>query len=318
MKNRIEVLWTGGWDSTFMLCLLAKTKNVDIQPYYIDIERQIRKEEKKAIQTIYKILKKKKDLKGNILPCKFVPVKYTKPDEDVLNSFFKFRGKPYEIGGQYKYIAQFAKTHPGICWGQERYLETPGHMTRLLQDKGSWKFDSDGVGYFIKEDCDPDVFNLFGNLRCPIAKYSEPMMWEKIKEWGYEDVFQNIRFCYYPIDGKPCGMCYYCETKRKQKMDFLFSKEALILGDAIQEIKSQAKSLAVGNNDPFNKPLDYYFMFYKNPTFREDCLKNIVGDDESDDFVQIIKEKEFDSKVSLYRNYFDKAIKKAKEKAGSE
>ena len=292
-ENRLEVLWSGGYDSTFMLCLLAKTKNVTIQPYYLDIHRYIRNEEKRAIKEIFAILKRKKDLKAKILPVKIVKEEYTQPSPDIVQAWKKYNGEPYKIGGQQVRIAEFSKTHHGICWGQERYLETPGHMTRLLIEKGNWKFTEDGVGYFDKEDCDADVYTLFGHLIAPVAKFNEQMMWEKIQEWGYEDVFEHIRFCYYPKDGKPCGMCLPCQVKMKKKMNFLFNEEALENGRIMQKVLEKDNKRG---GDLFMK--SELFMMYKNPVFKENEIARRFN---GNSYFMREAEKE----IALYKNEFD-------------
>ena len=309
-KDKIEILFSGGFDSTFMLCLLARTKTIPIQPYYLDIKRHIRNDERRAIKNIINVLQKKTDLKAKILPVKFIDQKYFVPSDDVQQAWEKYKDLPYEIGGQQRYLAEFSKIHHGICWGQERYLETPGHMTRLLMDKGNWKFTNDGVGYFTKEDCDPDVFLLFGNLIAPVAKYSEPMMWSKIKEWGYEDVFKHIRFCYYPVDGKPCGMCLPCQVKLKQKMDFLFTKESIQNGKVMRDLldmeKLMQKSLYMSN---FQKSclfkISELFMMYRNSVVKQNFIRGIVGNDDT----LLLK---VESIICSYTNYFDSLLNKYK------
>ena len=297
-ENKLEVLWSGGYDSTFMLCLLAKTKNVTIQPYYLDIHRYIRNEEKRAIKEIFAILKKKKDLKAKILPVKIVKEEYTQPSNEVIEAWKKYRDEPYKIGGQQVRIAEFSKTHHGICWGQERYLETPGHMTQLLLDKGNWKFTEDWVGYFDKKDCDADVYTLFGHLVAPVAKYTELMMWEKIKEWGYEDVFQHIRFCYYPVDGKSCGMCVPCQVKLRQKMNFLFTNKAIEDGKVMQRLKLQEEKR---NGDIFTIP--ELFMMYNNSVYKKDMVGKRYGGSE-----YFLREAE--KEIEKYRNEFDTLYEK--------
>ena len=292
-EKRIELLWSGGWDSTFMLCKLAWENEAKIQPYYLDIDRPGRKEEHRAMRQIMAVLRTKKDLKGKILPVKIIPQKYYVPSEDVEQAWRKYNGEPYKVGGQYRHIAQFAKQHTGICWGQERYLETPGHMTLLLLDKGGMHFTEDGIGYFVKEEADPDVYTLFGNLVCPIARYSEPMMWDVIRERGYKDVFEHIHFCYYPIDGKPCGMCFPCQTKLKQQMDFLFSDEALACGRVMQMLECLPHKEGKGISD-----LPELFMMYKNPGYRRD---KVIGECKEDDPVLMLIRK----KIETYRAYFD-------------
>lgn len=307
-KDRIEVLFSGGFDSTFMLCLLARTKNVTIQPYYLDIRRHIRNEERRAVRNILAALQKKQDLKAKILPVKIVNPDFFVPSCDVEQAWRKFKDKPYVIGGQQRYLAEFAKVHPGICWGQERYLETPGHMTRLLLDKGNWKFTDDGVGYFTKEDCDPDVFLLFGNLTAPVAKYSEPMMWDKVKEWGYEDVFRHIRFCYYLMDGKPCGMCLPCQVKLKQRMDFLFTKDAILRGNVMRDLLANENVVQCSMDFDFGKRKKFFtvselFMMYQNPAFKKDTIRGVVG---KDDFLLL----EVQNMIDSYIDYFDGLLNK--------
>ena len=34
-KKIVNLLWTGGWDSTFRLCQLILVKRKNVQPYYI-------------------------------------------------------------------------------------------------------------------------------------------------------------------------------------------------------------------------------------------------------------------------------------------
>ena len=51
-------------------------------------------------------------------------------------------------------------------------------------------------------------------------------MLRNIKEWGYDDVMRNIWFCYYPVNGKPCGRCRPCQQKMECGMDWLLPPEA--------------------------------------------------------------------------------------------
>ena len=302
MAKRIEVLWSGGWDSTFMLCKLAWENDAKIQPYYLDIDRPGQKEEHRAMQRIMAVLKKKKDLKGKLLPVKLVPQKFFIPSDDVEEAWHKYKGNPYKIGGQQRFLAEFSKTHKGICWGQERYLETPGHMTRLLMDKGGLRFTESGVGYFEKEAADPDVYTLFGNLTCPVAKYSELMMWDVIRQRGYEDVFQHVHFCYFPIDGKPCGMCLPCEVKMKQKLNFLFPDEAL-KRNRIYNALFRDEFVLLKTQELLD--ISTCFKLYVDPLFKEDFLKQYI--DPQTILSRFIGNK-VDSAILFYKDYFDELL----------
>lgn len=310
MNNKVEVLWSGGFDSTFMLCFLARNTKSLVQPYYLDIDRSIRRDERSSLSVLQKVMRRFPEL-NNIRSVKIVPQKFFVPGNDVVSAWNKYSGEPYKIGGQQKFISEFSKKHIGIAWGQERYFDTPGHMTRLLLEKGNWKFTSDGVGYFDKDVCDKDVFVLFGNLVCPIAKFSERMMWEKIIEWGYRDIFRHIKFCYYPIDGKPCGMCIPCQVKMRQKMDFLFDGNAVRRYEVYNHLKQNdrccldsvdKKDIAL---DVGNILLSDLFFMYFSPLYLKSWETRLGG---KDNFLYrsfCLKVKKL---ISLYEDYFNQLL----------
>lgn len=298
--KRIEILWTGGLDSTFMLCLLARKYNAEIQPYYLEIERSVRKDEHYALRHIYDRLKDKKDLKATILPVRFVKQKHFMPSDEVTASYRKFAGEPYTLGDQQRYLAEFAKNHKGICWGQEPFFENTGHITRLLKEKGKLKVDADGTSYLDESDSDPDAYRLFGNLRCPIYGYSNPAMWEKIREWGYEDVFEHMRFCYHPIDGRPCGICHKCNEKIRQEMTFLFSEEALKRYRVYETLKRKngLKPSVVIQNKVFG--FDELFWMYVSSNYKAFRFEFFSRSGSGKSFFEDV-----DATLSFYASYFD-------------
>jgi 7-cyano-7-deazaguanine synthase len=226
MEQIKEILFTGGYDSTFMLCKMAREESI-IQPYYIKLsKKRTTSIELERINIILDLLSKKDDIKSTILPLQTYNDYEYEPDETIKRAFNTYKDE-YQLGWQYLYLSQFAKTHVGIALGQERYYETPGHLTKFLTKHGHIQFDNNGVGYLPK-DIDPDVYNLFGNYTYPIAKYYELLMYDKFKEWNYEDIMSNVWFCHNPKHGKPCGYCTPCKTKLKQHMFMLFPYEVLI------------------------------------------------------------------------------------------
>lgn len=307
MAKRIEILWTGGLDSTFMLCLLAREHDAVIQPYYLEIERSVQKDEHYALRHLYDRIKAKGDLKATILSVKHVKQKYFMPSDDVTESYRKFAGEPYTLGDQQRYLAEFAKNHKGLCWGQEPYFENPGHITRLLLEKGKLKVAEDGFGsYLDKSDSDPDVYRLFGNLRCPIYGYSNPAMWKKICEWGYEDVFRYIRFCYFPIDGKPCGFCHKCDEKIRQDMGFLFTDAALKRNKVYRSLKGKDNQENIIFISKWGVRLEDLFWMYVSPVYREYKYKFFLKRGTGEQFL-----KKLTDTISLYASYFDSLLEKA-------
>lgn len=229
MGKRIEMLWSGGWDSTFMLCKLLREYD-EVQPYYIRFHRSGEEMEMKAINEITDLLEEHKNLKGRLLPVTYVEHTSIKFPGWLVEAWKKYRDEPYTVSKQYLFLAAFAIKHKGIAVGQERYYEKPGHITRLMYKKGHMKFRDDGTGYFNKKDCDKDVYALFGNAVYPVCLDSELMMKDKAEAWGMMDIMDKSWFCYQPINGKPCGMCGPCKVKMKQHMDFLFDPFLLSCG----------------------------------------------------------------------------------------
>ena len=221
-----ELLWTGGWDSTFRLCQLAR-KECDVQPYYLILNRPCVEEEQNAISTILPLLRSKRGVRANIRDVQFIDYRDVAIPDDIQSAWEQFKGPPFALGGQYRFLSVFAREHPGIELGQERYWKKIGHLRSLLLEKGHMRVSSEGTGYFVKEDCDPAVWTLFGNMRMPISEMHEREMALLIRRWGYQDVMDHVWFCYTPVDVKPCGLCEPCLTKHKNGMDRLLGTEAI-------------------------------------------------------------------------------------------
>lgn len=270
-NKKIEILWSGGWDSTFMLCKLMREYD-EIQPYYILFHRAGEEFELKAIENILNAISSHNDIKCNILPVAYIKQESIKIPSWLYKCWEKYSVEPYTVSSQYLTFAAFAMEHKGIAVGQERFYETPGHMTRLMYEKGHMKFTDDGIGYFNLKDCQKEVYALFGNSIYPVSLFSELMMKEKIEEWGYQDIMQHIHFCYHPINGNACGMCGPCRVKIKQHMDFLFKPEFLKVGLVCNYLYKNKISDVFGN--PAWVSFDNYIRNYKFKDLFSDKIYN--------------------------------------------
>ena len=245
MTKKVELLWSGGWDSTFRLCQLARESDVDVQPYYLKLPRSGWEEELKTIPRIWELLQKHPKRRAQIRPVIYIEKDDLPIPDDIEASWQRFRGEPYELGGQYRRIAVFARKHPGIELGQERYYKKLGHLRKLLLEKGHMKLTKDQVGYFDKNDCDPDVYNLFGNLSLPICEMHEPQMAKLIHRWGFEDIMDHVWFCYTPVNGEPCGLCVPCLTKHKNGMYKLLPAAAIQRASVYKRLQADKRNNAL-------------------------------------------------------------------------
>jgi 7-cyano-7-deazaguanine synthase len=103
----INLLWTGGLDSTFRLCHLSHYA-VTVQPYYITEKRKSMKNEIRAMDKIRTLLSKNCNKEFSILPTIYVDRDTIAADAELTQSWNVLHDK-YVIGSQYEYIARFAK-----------------------------------------------------------------------------------------------------------------------------------------------------------------------------------------------------------------
>lgn len=226
--KRIELLWTGGFDSSFRLLELSRM-DVEVQPYYIVHRERITKDrEALARKKVLEFIASREETKAHILPVKEVRYEDIPYDEEIAVAY-KSVCREFPLGGQYEWLSMFAAVHKGIELGHEKFWSMspkPGRLTKYLLDSGSMKFDSDGVGYLDESVCKRNVYRLYGNYRFPIALKDETTMVNILQQWGYEEIIHSLWFCFHPRDGKPCGVCAACSSKMRNGMQNLLPKEA--------------------------------------------------------------------------------------------
>ena len=309
-QDKVEILWTGGYDSTFMLFLLAYNYNVKIQPYYLDMDRNIRDREVKAIKKIFSFIKNDKLVRDKVLSPKFIDSKYFVTENDVENAFNVYKESPYLLGSQIMYLAQFAKKHKGICFGQQRYSSVPGHMWKLLTELGHMEFN-DKIGYLKKEKSEPFVYTLFGNFTLPIITYSNLMMAKMIKEWGLEEVFANVTWCYQPVHEKPCGVCYPCRIKISQGLTYLFDDEALKRNHVWKMLKEKENKLDFVWSGKQAYSLSEIFEMYCCEEKDDNVIRSIKKSN-SDKKTKEFLIKNYNLQFEKYYMYFEELLKNEK------
>ena len=122
MQKKINLLWTGGFDSTFRLCQLSRMDNVIVQPVYFRF-KTTRKNEYREIEAQAKILSlllSRPETKATILS----PIRFHEDDlpEDLETdkAYEKLTHLPgSKIPGQNKNLAKLALVFPNIEIGRE-------------------------------------------------------------------------------------------------------------------------------------------------------------------------------------------------------
>lgn len=225
MGKRVQILWTGGWDSTFRVVELSRTEGVIIQPVYvIDPKRKSVPFELRAMDTIIKCLREKKDTKAKINDVKKIELCNIQSDDEISNAY-RIISKKTGLGSQHEWLAWLGKQMPGMEMGTEAGVPSTSHIIDAIETFCKLQI-KDGIGYI-----DPDLSSVEGKLvlgwfQYPIITRYETDMVHQIKEWGYEDVMSNIWFCHNPINGEPCGCCHPCAVKMESDMQWLLPRKA--------------------------------------------------------------------------------------------
>lgn len=208
----IQVLWTGGWDSTFRLLQLLIVLEKRVQPWYvIDPGRESLAYELRAMQNIRKKFSEGyAHLRENLLPTRFIELQSIPLNGDVLDSINRIR-ETRRLGHQYDWLSGLAVFYK--LTGLEISLEKGGEgIFNFLREKFIFVEDH-GYTYFMIDPKfkDSDEYAVFGNFRFPIIEITKPEMEQVASENGFIEILNTSWYCHHPRrNGKPCGVCIPC------------------------------------------------------------------------------------------------------------
>ena len=221
-QNVINLLWTGGWDSTFRLLQLILMEKKKVQPYYImDPDRSSLGYELRAMQKIKnQLFMTHPDLRDLLFQTIFIEKHFIPPNKSISDAFKRLR-KHVPFGAQYEWLSSFASVAgvKALEIGAER---ATGQIADFM-GKRLIKTQEDGMTlYKIDEQlADTDVYTLFKYYRFPIREISKVDMREISIRNGFDHLMELTWFCHHPRrNGKPCGICTPCIQAFKFVMKF--------------------------------------------------------------------------------------------------
>ena len=225
-KQIVEILWTGGFDSTFRVTQLSR-KQIVVQPYYLSDNRQSEKYELNAISEITKLLSSHPSTQCEFKPLVVIGKNERTHNQEISNAYHRVLLNDF-IGSQYEWLGCFAEKHVGV----EMSIHKDDKAIGVIQKYGKLqKANNNAEGdYYVvdKGNSSADVITLWGNIHLPLADITKLQM----KDWylsnGYSDVMNKTWFCFTPINGKPCGKCNPCKYTIEEGMKERFTKPALL------------------------------------------------------------------------------------------
>ena len=225
LKN-VNILWTGGWDSSFRVLELSR-KNVTISPFYlIDDYRKSTEYEINTIRKISNAIREDSKTKAELKDISIHKITDIPKDETLKQALQALLKKQF-LGGQYEWLAKFAETHQGL----ELCVHEDDKAFQIIKEYGSLiHIDDNASGpYKIVDSAKSlkEVSDLFGNFQFPLLNKSKLDMLKESKEQGFYDKMLMTWFCHTPKNGKPCGICNPCRYTIEEGLRFRFTKKAL-------------------------------------------------------------------------------------------
>jgi hypothetical protein len=208
----INVLWTGGWDSTFRVLDATLNHRIQVKPYYIiDRDRGGHVMELAAIDAI----RGKARARGaDILPLETVERSAIPASSSITEALLAMRGED-NVGLQYEWLARFAKS-----------LGQPLELTIHKDDKA----------HALLQGTDVAANPVFRYFTFPILDMTKVQMRSVAQASGFLDLMDLTWFCHRPIHGRSCGVCGPCCYTRDEGLGYRISLEGR-LRDTFRSIK---------------------------------------------------------------------------------
>ena len=212
----INILWTGGLDSTFRIVELSQCQ-CTIQPYYIVIgKRKSLNHELKAIYSISRILRKDNRTQAKLLDPIIVNEQEIPRDANTFDSWLRLMRA---MSWQYYILSKFVNQHHlememGIQFSPNGTVASSIDETLLIPHPDP-NYD---VLVIDKARADQDTINVFGSFCFPKSLYHKMKREELdiLHRDGYGKVVKHVWFCFKPILGYPCGHCAPCVSSEKE------------------------------------------------------------------------------------------------------
>ena len=206
-----DLLWTGGWDSTFRLLQLLLVLGVKVQPYYIiDKARRSTDVEIRTIKVIKEqLFAKYPQTRELLLETKFTKVSDLRPNPELTAVFERLLKHKY-IGSQYEWLARFCSENE--IEGMELSIHRDDKAHELLEPFVQQVQTELGTCYKLnKELYGSEEYKLFRYFKFPLFDLSKRNMQNVAKNHGFEDLMNLTWFCHAPrANSQPCGVCNPC------------------------------------------------------------------------------------------------------------
>ena len=250
-EKSINLLWTGGWDSTFQLLRLLLVHKVPVSPFYlIDAERPSTGVEIRTMQRIKDRLSKEfPHTKELLQPTQYFAVADISPDTEITEAFLAC-SKERHLGIQFEWLARFCKENGiadiQLCAQADRHPDEgffDNNICQIISEEDNGTQTALRIDPKFETTSEYIVFRYFS---FPVLRISKVEMSAIGKQEGWEDVMNMTWFCHNPTKKvKPCGKCNPCFETIKEGLGWRIPLKSrlvhLLYKTLVRPLKSQIK-----------------------------------------------------------------------------
>ena len=241
MHENVDVLWTGGWDSTFRVLFASIIEKKEVRPHYvIDPWRGSTLHELRAIANIRHELEKVDNSAANrIQRLQIVAVNDILFIPEITAAHRRLKKRAH-LGDQYDWLCRYARQK------EIRELELCVHVDDkahfFLADKAQQRV---GGGWELSGQNEDDVA-IFSCFFFPILDLTKLNMRDKAKQHSFLRLLELSWFCHTPLrNGTPCGTCNPCMWTIEEGLRYRLPDRALRNYKNRHIIKAARKTLSV-------------------------------------------------------------------------
>ncbi|MFC5570662.1 hypothetical protein ACFPN1_11380 [Lysobacter yangpyeongensis] len=209
--THVDLLWTGGWDSTFRLLQLLLLQRVPVVPHYLqDPTRPSTPVELQAMARIAAHLCARfPHVRELLRPLRIAHVDTLAIDPDIADALRDIRRRSY-IGDQYAWLPMYCRRN-GIH-GIELGVHIDDKVQALVRPVAAEYAHPAG---YRSVRVDPrwagsSEHRLFGDFGFPLFGIDKVGIDRAADAAGWSEIMEMTWFCHTPVRGKPCGICAPC------------------------------------------------------------------------------------------------------------
>lgn len=214
----VDLLWTGGWDSTFRLLELVLCHRRRVRPIYlVNTDRASTLLEFRTMKRIRRLISDVCEKSAALVEPSDVVLRYElAPDAEIAGQYSRLTRRSH-VGPQYAWLARMAKQRN--LSALELGVQADGRIDAILDGQVRPVRSAKGrVSWELQEGALTTDLAMFRSFRFPLLRVTKLEMERIAREQGFADIMEHTWFCHSPLLGKPCGLCLPCQYAREEGM----------------------------------------------------------------------------------------------------